>query len=153
MGISLGIVMNITTMNKQIIFLLSILVVGALADDIHDVMKDVVNLDGDTFYTEVAEKPHFVLFFAPWCGYCKRVAPKWQKLAEKYNDADDQEVVIAKVDCTIERALCSEQGVRGYPTMKFYKSGAGSGLEYNGRRDFDKFVAFIDEQMGRSAAK
>ena len=58
--------MNITTMNKQIILLLSILVVGTLTDDIHDVMKDVVNLDGDTFYTEVAEKPHFVLFFAPW---------------------------------------------------------------------------------------
>ena len=53
-------------MHKPIIFVLSILAVGAIADDIHDVMKDVVNLDGDTFYTEVAEKPHFVLFFAPW---------------------------------------------------------------------------------------
>ena len=64
--ISLVIVINITTMNKPIIFVLSILVVGAVADDIHDVMKDVVSLDGDTFYTEVAKKPHFVLFFAPW---------------------------------------------------------------------------------------
>ena len=57
---------NITTMNKPIVFVLSILVVGAVADDIHDVMKDVVSLDGDTFYTEVAKKPTFVLFFAPW---------------------------------------------------------------------------------------
>ena len=57
---------NITTMNKPIIFVLSILVVGAVADDIHDVMKDVVSLDGDTFYTEVAKKPTFALFFAPW---------------------------------------------------------------------------------------
>ena len=53
-------------MNKPIIFVLSILVAGAVADDIHDVMKDVVNLDGDTFYTEVAKKPTFALFFAPW---------------------------------------------------------------------------------------
>ena len=53
-------------MNKPIIFVLSILVVGAVADDIHEVMKDVVNLDGNTFYTEVTEMPHFVLFFAPW---------------------------------------------------------------------------------------
>ena len=37
--------------------------------------------------------------------------------------------------------------------MKFYKSGAGSSVEYNGRRHFDKFVAFIDEQMGKAAAK
>ena len=57
---------NITTMNKPIIFVLSILVVGAVADDIDDVMKDVVNLVDDTFYTELAKKPHFVLFFAPW---------------------------------------------------------------------------------------
>ena len=42
-------------MNKPIIFVLSILVAGAVADDIHDVMKDVVSLDGDTFYTEVAK--------------------------------------------------------------------------------------------------
>ena len=62
----LVIVINITTMNKPILFVLSILVVGAVADDIHDVMKDVVNLVEDTFYTQVDEKPHFVLFFAPW---------------------------------------------------------------------------------------
>ena len=62
----LVIVINITTMNKPIIFVLSILVVGAVADDIDDVMKDVVNLSDDTFYKELAKKPHFVLFFAPW---------------------------------------------------------------------------------------
>ena len=41
------------------------------------------------------------------CGHCKKLAPTWQELAEKYNKADDQEVVVAKVDCTIETALCS----------------------------------------------
>ena len=45
------------------------------------------------------------------------------------------------------------QGVPGYPTMKLYKSGAGSSVEYSGRRHFDSLVAFIDEQMGRALAK
>ena len=46
------------------------------------------------------------------------------------------------------------QGVRGYPTMKLYKPAAGSGVEYNGRRRFDRYVAFINEQMmGRAQAK
>ena len=46
------------------------------------------------------------------------------------------------------------QGVKGYPTTKFYKSGAGSSVEYNGRRRFDRYVAFINEQMmGRAQAK
>ena len=60
----LVIVINITTMNKPIIFVLSVLVLGAIADDDHG--KDVVNLVKDTFDTEVAKKPHLIMFFAPW---------------------------------------------------------------------------------------
>ena len=38
--------------------------------------------------------------------------------------------------------------------MKLYKPAAGSGVEYNGRRNFDSLVAFIDEQMmGTTPAK
>ena len=51
-------------MNKPIIFLLSLLVLGTIADDDHG--KDVVNLVKDTFDTEVAKKPHYIMFFAPW---------------------------------------------------------------------------------------
>jgi thioredoxin domain-containing protein 5 len=41
------------------------------------------------------------------CGHCKRLAPTWQDLAVKYNEKEEKDVVIAKVDCTIETALCS----------------------------------------------
>ena len=45
--------------------------------------------------------------FIPRCGHCKNLAPTWQKLAEKFNNAEEQEIVVAKVDCTVETALCS----------------------------------------------
>ena len=51
-------------MFKFTIFVLSVLVVGTIADDDHG--KDVVNLVKDSFDTDVAKKPSFVMFFAPW---------------------------------------------------------------------------------------
>jgi len=138
-------------MIKTSIFLLSVLVLGAIADDEHG--KDVVTLSKDTFDADVGKKPHFVMFFAPWCGHCKRLAPTWQELAEKYNKAEDQEIVVAKVDCTVETALCSGQDVTGYPTLKFFKKSADSSEKHRGGRDLDALVAFIDQQMGRAPAK
>jgi len=138
-------------MLKSTIFLLIALVLQVIADDDHG--KDVVNLEKDTFEKEVGKKPHLVMFFAPWCGHCKKLAPTWQELAEKFNKAEDQEVVVAKVDCTVETALCSGQDVTGYPTLKFFKSGVDASVKHRGGRDLDSLVAFIDEQMGRAPAK
>jgi len=137
---------------------LSVLVLGAIADD--DYGKDVVNLVKDKFDTEVSKKPHFIMFFAPWCRHCKNLAPSWQELAEKYNKADEQKVVVAKVDCTIETDLCSSQNVTEYPTLKFFKSGADSSVMYRGSgihglywaTIFDSLVGFIDVQMGIAPA-
>ena len=50
-------------------------------------------------------------------------------------------------------SLISAQDVTGYPTLKFFKSGADSSVKHRGGRDIDSLVAFIDEQMGRAPAK
>ena len=61
---------------------------------------------------------------------------------------EDPDVLIAKVDCTTERSLCSAQDVPGYPTLKFFKSGTNSGVKYQGQRELSRLVKFINEQMG-----
>eukprot|EP00088_Acartia_fossae_P068785 TRINITY_DN879_c1_g1_i10.p1 TRINITY_DN879_c1_g1~~TRINITY_DN879_c1_g1_i10.p1 ORF type:complete len:406 (-),score=166.65 TRINITY_DN879_c1_g1_i10:400-1617(-) len=108
------------------------------------------SLTEDNFKDEVSAGPHFVMFFAPWCGHCKRLAPTWDTLAEKYNKDADQEVKIGKVDCTQQTALCSAQDVTGYPTLKFFKSGAEKedGVKYRGNRDQAALEKFIRESMG-----
>jgi len=121
--------------------------------DDHD--DSAIDFKEDTFAEQVPKKPHFVMFFAPWCGHCKRLAPTWRDLSVKYNekDEDEQDVLIGKVDCTLETALCSAQDVTGYPTLKFFKDGPDNGVKYRGQRDLDSLVKFINEQMGYEQAE
>jgi len=113
------------------------------------------NLDENNFKNLVSGSPHFVMFFAPWCGHCKRLAPVWEELAAKHNKDVESEVTIAKVDCTVATSLCSEQDVTGYPTLKFFKSGAekDDGVKYRGNRDAASLEKFIADKLGNEVAE
>lgn len=112
-----------------------------------------LTLDEKNFKDLVGVSPHFVMFYAPWCGHCKRLAPVWEELALKFNNAVDKEVTIAKVDCTVATALCSAQDVTGYPTLKFFKDGfeKDDGVKYRGNRDAAALTKFIGEKLGNEA--
>lgn len=42
-----------------------------------------------------SSKDVFVKYYAPWCGWCKKIAPEWEKLGSIFEDVDT--VTIAKV--------------------------------------------------------
>ena len=66
----------------------------------------------------------------------------WDQVADAHNDKG--KVVVADVDCTVHRGLCSEQGVRGYPTIKHYIAGNKEGVAYRGGRDFAALNAHVE---------
>ncbi|XP_064105135.1 thioredoxin domain-containing protein 5-like [Macrobrachium nipponense] len=128
-----------------LLFCFSLFVAGLSADEHGD---NTVSFTSDTFVESVPKKPHFVMFFAPWCGHCKRLSPTWDDLGKKYNEADPQEVIIGKVDCTQHTTLCSSQDVTGYPTLKMFSKGIDGGVKYRGPRDLASLERFLSEQLG-----
>lgn len=75
--------------------------------------------------------------------------PAWDKLGAEY--ADSKTVLIGDVDCTIEKSLCSQYGVRGYPTIKYFTGAtAADGDKYEGGRTFDALKSFVEENLGPS---
>ncbi|KAG8218223.1 thioredoxin-like protein [Butyriboletus roseoflavus] len=99
----------------------------------------VVSLDVQTFDNFLARGPAFVKFFAPWCGHCKKLAPTWVKLGRRMQ----HKLNVAEVDCEQYKALCTSQGVTGFPMMFYYAHGAKT--EYTGGRSYDQLISFADK--------
>jgi protein disulfide-isomerase-like protein len=74
--------------------------------------SDVVILTGENFtkFTD-DEELTLVEFYAPWCGHCKRLEPKFEKAATLLKK--DTNIRLAKVDSTIETELAATHNITG----------------------------------------
>lgn len=66
-----------------------------------------------------ASMPAMVDFWAPWCGPCRLVAPVIEELAGEYAGR----AVIAKVNTDEHQNWARTLGIRGIPTLIFFKDG------------------------------
>ncbi|KAJ5832626.1 Protein disulfide-isomerase tigA [Penicillium riverlandense] len=115
--------------------------------------SSVEMLDDASFKATVgSDKNVLVAFTAPWCGHCKTLAPIWETLATDF--ALEPSVVIAKVDAEAvnSKAVTKEQGVTGYPTIKFFPAGSTEPEAYSGARKEEAFVEFLNSKAGTHRA-
>lgn len=65
-------------------------------------------------------KPTLVEFYAPWCGHCRSLAPKWKKVAGALKGSG---IRVAAINCDDHKETCAKFGVKGYPTIKAFVAG------------------------------
>lgn len=74
--------------------------------------------DGNITETLNSNKITLVDFWAPWCGPCRMLGPIIEDLAK-----DNTDVTIGKVNVDENSESAVKYGVRGIPTMIFFKDG------------------------------
>lgn len=68
-------------------------------------------------------------------------------------ESQGSKIKLAKVDATIEEALAQEHGIRGFPTLKFFKGKhePDDAKDYNGGRQADEIVSWVVKKSGPAA--
>jgi thioredoxin 1 len=84
-------------------------------------MANVKAVGTENFDEEVLKSslPVMVDFWAPWCGPCKMLGPTVETLAEENN----AKLEVVKVNVDENQNLAVKYGIRGIPTLLFFKNG------------------------------
>uniref|UniRef100_A0A8C9YS92 Protein disulfide isomerase family A, member 5 n=1 Tax=Sander lucioperca TaxID=283035 RepID=A0A8C9YS92_SANLU len=135
---------------------------GATAKDMADWMKNpqptqpktpevpwtetdspVFHLTDESFDSFLEEHPAaLVMFYAPWCGHCKKMKPEYDEAAEILNKGADSPGVLAAVDSTVHKAVGERFKISGFPTVKYFEKGEDK-YTLPHLRSKDKIIEFM----------
>ncbi|KAF5269548.1 hypothetical protein FQR65_LT17955 [Abscondita terminalis] len=95
------------------------------------------------FYNIIKEgSVWFIDWYAPWCPPCKKLLPEIRKASQHFQP---ENVQFGTIDCTLHSSLCSYEGIRAYPTTRFYN---GSQIHhFHGVPNEEGIVEFVENML------
>ncbi len=104
----------------------------------------IKNVTDASFETDVLQSnlPVLVDYWAEWCGPCKMIAPILDEVATTYQG----KLQIAKMNVDENRDIPGKFGIRGIPTLMFFKDGQLM-VSKVGAMGKAQLIAFIDQQL------
>ena len=83
-----------------------------------------MNMTTDMFKNMInGDKPVLVDFWAPWCTYCRRIGPAYDRVADQYADS----LTVTKVNIDEEELLAIQEKIEVIPTLVLYRDGKALG--------------------------
>jgi thiol-disulfide isomerase/thioredoxin len=107
----------------------------------------VVDLTKDNFAAFLAKhEMAFVDLYAPWCVWCQRLAPTWEKFAQEISAARIP-VGVGKIDCVDQADLCREQKTMAFPTLRWYHNGEIMQPDYKMDRTVPALMGYAKRKL------
>ena len=83
-----------------------------------------ININKEQFDQAMATGEAILVdFWAPWCSYCRRINPAYDKVAQQYNE----NLQVVKVNIDDEALLAHQENIEVIPTLVLYKGGEALG--------------------------
>nr|CDS25546.1 Thioredoxin fold [Hymenolepis microstoma] len=130
-------------------------VVPILIFSSNNAWSEVLSLNEDNFQNTLMNND-FVLvnFYAEWCRFSLELTPVFEKASNSVATGfPNTNVILARVDCELQGALCLQQGVSKYPTLKLFKYGVRYRSEYRNQRSVEAFLKYLEEQTANPLSK
>ena len=111
--------------------------------------KDVMILTDLTF-DKAIQKYEYIMayFYAPWCIRCNKFHPEYEEAASILRK---ENLILAKVDATVEKQLDKRFQLKGFPVIKLFIK--GKEIEYNKERKAINVINWMRRKTNGTAIK